>query len=103
MSEDQKLERVREVAKTAYPYNDLRDVAFIEGAISEAAIDYIDPVGFLEWVEDNGWVAVWSNKYKIRRWTRDTVLTFGSDSHYDELAKNGLNAIDLYNAFKNNK
>lgn len=48
-----KEDKIIESAETAYPYNDLRDIAFIEGATSEAAKEYFDPIGFAKFCMEN--------------------------------------------------
>jgi hypothetical protein len=62
-----------------------------------------EAVEFINWIEDEGYNSVWSDKYKIRRWTKDDVYVNGSELHFDRLVKNGLDPGDLFTEFKNRK
>lgn len=62
-----------------------------------------EAVELLNWTEDNGYTAVWSNKYKVRRWTQEPVLVNGSAEHFDRLVKDGIDAVDLVEIFRKEK
>jgi hypothetical protein len=72
----------------------------VENKVDHLQPSQVDPVEFLNWTEDNGYQSVWSNKFKLRRWTQESVLVNGSAEHFDRLVKDGIDASDLVEIFK---
>ncbi len=92
--------------KEPYPTRSARSckrIGFIAGFTARDKQVNEEMVGFVNWLEDNGYNAVWSNKYKLRRWTDEPVLINGSAEHFDNHVKNGMDLPDLLTIFKQSK